>query len=399
MSGHLAENIVYFGRALRKAGLPLGPKSILEAVEAVDVARIGTREDLYWTLHSVMVKRRDHSMVFDQAFRIFWRRRALIEKMMQQFMRSVPADPSTKGEEANRRVAEALLENELQNTTREEPQTEIDIDARMTLSNAEVLRSRDFEQMSAAEIDEAKHQIAQLVLPVNAVVTRRFGPARRGSSIDMRRTMRASLRAGGAGIELRMRAPSTRHPPVVALCDISGSMSTYSRIFLHFLHALSRSGRRVSSFLFATELSNITRHLRSTKDPDEALATCGRQVRDWDGGTRIAGALHQFNKRWSRRVLGQGAIVLLITDGLERDVDAGLASELDRLRRSCRRLIWLNPLLRFDGFEARAKGIRTMLPHVDEFRSIHNLNSMQDLCEALRATHLSDADPRRYLVA
>ena len=174
-------------------------------------------------------------------------------------------------------------------------------------------------------------------------------------------------------------------------------MSQYSRIFLHFLHALSKSGRRVSSFLFATELSNISRALKGTKDPDAALAQCGRQVRDWDGGTRISSALHAFNRRWSRRVLGQGAVVLLITDGLERDLDGGLAKELDRVHRSCRRLIWLNPLLRFDAFEAKAGGIRAMLPHVDEFRTFHNLNAIADLCLALQADGRVAADPKRYL--
>ncbi len=396
MSGHLAENIAYFARALRAAGLPLGPKSVLEAVEAVGQARIGNREDFYWTLHSVLVKRREHMVLFDQAFRIFWRRRALLEKMMQQFMHAAPGDPDQKREEASRRIADALFHDE-PDLTPKPPEPEIELDARMTVSDTEILRSRDFEQMSAAEIEQAKREIAKLVMPLNLVQTRRYKPDLRGHLIDPRRSMRASMRAGGAGIELRMRSFADRHPPVVALCDISGSMSQYSRIFLHFLHALSRSGRKVSSFLFATELSNITRSLQGTKDPDVALAACGRQVRDWDGGTRISAALHSFNKQWSRRVLGQGAIVLLITDGLEREVDASLAKELDRLRRSSRRLIWLNPLLRFDGFQAKALGIRAMLPHVDEFRTLHNLNAIADLCVALQAGRTIDANPARFL--
>ena len=171
-------------------------------------------------------------------------------------------------------------------------------------------------------------------------------------------------------------------PPIVALLDISGSMSQYTRLFLHFLHAVTDARKRVHTFLFGTRLTNVTRALKAT-DPDEALAACSASVLDWSGGTRIATSLHDFNKQWARRVLTQGAIVLLITDGLERDPDERLGFEIDRLHRSCRRLIWLNPLLRFDGFEAKARGIQAMLPHVDELRPIHNLESMGDLCRAL----------------
>jgi uncharacterized protein with von Willebrand factor type A (vWA) domain len=181
----------------------------------------------------------------------------------------------------------------------------------------------------------------------------------------------------------------------VALCDISGSMSAYSRVLLHFLHALGDT-RRVDTFLFGTQLTFVSRELR-LKDPDAALAACSGAVGDWSGGTRIATALQDFNRHWSRRVLGQGAIVLLITDGLERDAGADLAAAMDRLHRSCRRLIWLNPLLRFDKFEARARGIRAMLPHVDEFRSIHSLAAVADLVRALAADGAGSADPRRYL--
>jgi uncharacterized protein with von Willebrand factor type A (vWA) domain len=180
----------------------------------------------------------------------------------------------------------------------------------------------------------------------------------------------------------------------VALMDISGSMAEYSRLFLHFLHAVAETRRRVHSFVFATRLTNISRELTS-RDPDEALARASGRVQDWEGGTRIAHALHEFNRHWSRRVLGQGAIVLLFTDGLEREVTGELAFEMDRLKRSCRRLIWLNPLLRFDAFEARAAGIRTMLPYVDEFRPIHSLASMEELCQALsRRTGAGDLRQR-----
>jgi uncharacterized protein len=399
--GHLAENITYFARALRKAGLPVGPKAVLEAVHAVDVAEIGTKTDFYWTLHSVFVKKQEHSLVFDQAFRIFWRRRALIEKMMQTLMRLAPGNPNDKREQANKRVADAFYKEPEQpkpDDDDEKIEQKLDIDARFTMSDREQLKSRDFEQMSADEIALAKREIAQLSLPMNKVPIRRLGPASKGL-IDPRRTMRASMRSGGDIIDLQFRDNREKHPPLVALCDISGSMSQYSRVFLHFLHTLAKSGRKVSAFLFATELTNITRSLKATRDPDVALQACGKTVRDWDGGTRISGALHDFNRHWSRRVLGQGAIVLLITDGLERVLDDSLAFEMQRLHGSCRRLVWLNPLLRYDQFEARAAGIRAMLPHVDEFRTLHTLNSMEALCEALSSNTRHSTDPRRWLKA
>jgi uncharacterized protein with von Willebrand factor type A (vWA) domain len=249
--------------------------------------------------------------------------------------------------------------------------------------------------MTAAEIAAAQREMAQLRLPFDCVRTRRL-VAGGDTVIDLRRTLRAAMRSGGDLIDIACRQPGEKHPPIVALCDISGSMADYSRLFLHFLHAISEKGRRVHAFVFATRLTNITRALRA-RDPDEALERASRDVKDWDGGTRISHCLERFNKDWSRRVLGQGALVLLITDGLERQVDTVLARELDRLHRSSRRLIWLNPLLRFDGFEARAAGIRTMLPHVDEFRTIHNLRSMADLVKALDRRADAAADPRAWL--
>jgi uncharacterized protein with von Willebrand factor type A (vWA) domain len=197
-------------------------------------------------------------------------------------------------------------------------------------------------------------------------------------------------------IALARREQAEKHPPIVALCDISGSMADYTRLFLHFLHTLTDARRRVQTFLFGTRLTNVTRALKS-RDPDEALMRCSQQVQDWSGGTRIATCLHEFNRHWSRRVLGQGAVVLLFTDGLERDSSDDLTREMDRLHRSCRKLVWLNPLLRFDGFEAKAQGIRAMLPHVDEFRPIHNLQSMDALVAALSADRAADADPRAWL--
>jgi len=390
--GRLAENILYFARALRAAGMPVGPGSVLDAVQALQVAHVGNREDFYWTLHAVFVKRHEHSVLFDQAFRIFFRRRGLIDKMIAAMLpETLPTAPKAP-EAGAQRIQDALFAAD-----KERPEErEVEVDARLTVSDREVLQKKDFAQMTAAEIALAKDAIARLALPLDLVKTRRLAPHRLGHMIDVRRTLRASMKAGGAVIDLKYLGPRVKEPPIVALLDISGSMSQYTRLFLHFLHAITDARKRVTTFLFGTRLTNVTRAIRQ-RDPDEALAACGANVADWSGGTRIATSLHAFNKEWARRVLGQGAVVLLITDGLERDADDTLSFEMDRLHRSCRRLIWLNPLLRFEGFEARAKGVRTMLPHVDELRPIHNLDSMIELVRALSGAPVTGYDPKKML--
>jgi uncharacterized protein with von Willebrand factor type A (vWA) domain len=394
---HLPDNIAYFARALRKAGLPVGPGTVLDALAAIEAAGIGGRDDFYWTLHSVFVTRHEHSPLFEQAFHIFFRRRGLLEKMiaaMSPIAPSLAADRQ-KQEPGALRVNEAL-QPKVERDQKKKRETEIS--AELLASSTELLQTKDFAQMTVAEVAEAQRRIAKLVMPDDAVVTRRFIADPRGPRIDPRASFRRSLRSGGAVIELARRRRRMRHPPIVALCDVSGSMDEYTRIFLHFLHALMEARGRVQVFLFATRLTNVTRQLRA-RDPDEALARCGAIVKDWAGGTRIADALHDFNRDWSRRALSGGPLVLLFTDGLERRVDHDLAFEMDRLHRSCRRLVWLNPLLRYGGFEARAAGIRTMLPHADEFRPIHNLASIADLCAALQVTRDARSDPRRFIAA
>jgi uncharacterized protein with von Willebrand factor type A (vWA) domain len=391
-NGRLAENIVYFARALRAAGIPVGPGAVLDALEALKVAGVGTREDFYWTLHAVFVKRHEHSVLFDQAFRIFFRRRGYIDQLLAMMLPQALVAPQTPQAGATR-VHEALFAG-LDDKLKKE--REVEVDARMTVSDREVLQRKDFAQMTAAEIAAAKDAMKRLVLPLAELRTRRLTPHRHGHLIDIRRTLRASMKGGGDFIDLRFIGPKTRPPPLVALLDISGSMSQYSRIFLHFLHALTDARKRVGTFLFGTRLSNVTRALRE-RDPDDALAACSAAVPDWSGGTRIASSLRAFNRLWARRVLAQGAVVLLITDGLERDADDTLAFEMDRLHRSCRRLIWLNPLLRFEGFEARARGIKAMLPQVDEMRPIHNLESITGLVAALAYGGSGSADPKFWL--
>jgi hypothetical protein len=390
--GRLAENILYFARALRAAGIPVGSGAVLDALAAVTAAGVGTREDFYWTLHAVFVKRHEHSVLFDQAFRIFFRRRGYLDQLLAMMLPQAPTAPQAPRAGATR-VHEALFSGL---DDRLKKRREVELDTRLTVSDREVLQKKDFAQMTSAEIAAAQEAMKKLVLPLAEVRTRRLAPHPHGHLIDTRRTLRASLKGGGDFIDLRFIGPKTKPPPIVALLDISGSMSQYSRVFLHFLHTLTDARKRVSSFLFGTRLSNVTRALRQ-RDPDDALAACSASAPDWSGGTRIASSLRTFNKLWARRVLTQGAIVLLITDGLERDADDTLAFEIDRLHRSCRRLVWLNPLLRFDGFEARARGITTMLPHVDEFRPIHNLESIAGLVAALQHGGDRAGDPRAWM--
>src|SRR4051794_37900659 len=376
-TGHMADNVVGFARALRAAGIPVGPGAVIDALNALQAIEIGNRADVYTTLEAIFVKRHEHMLIFAQAFDLFFRAAEDWKHMLDSV--PLPDQARKKPAPASRRVQEALSHPRRSET----PQVQ-EREIKLSVSDNEVLQKKDFAQMSATEIANATRAIAQMKLPQAELRTRRYQPDARGLRLDMRRTLRRSLRTGGDIVDIHRLGRIDKPVPIVALLDISGSMSEYTRLFLHFLHAITDARKRVSVFLFGTRLTNVTRSLRA-RDPDEALARCSSSVEDWAGGTRIATSLHSFNKLWGRRVLGQGAIVLLISDGLEREADDKLAFEMDRLHRSCRRLIWLNPLLRYGGFEARAQGIKMMLPHVDEFRPVHNLTSMEGLIGALSA--------------
>jgi uncharacterized protein with von Willebrand factor type A (vWA) domain len=383
IGGSLLANLMHFARTLRAAGLPVGPGKVIDAVTAVQAIGIINRSDFYWTLHAVFVNRPDQRLIFDQAFHVFWRNPDLLKKMMGLVLPQLRFEGvEDQGAAMARRLAEALHPDRGEDSSETE-EAETELDAAMTFSDREQLRGMDFEKMSLEELARAKAASAKLRLPVQDVPTRRFAPDRRGARADLRATMRAALRSGGL-IELKRRSPRRRPPPLVVLCDISGSMSRYSRVFLHFMHSVTNDRDRVHTFVFGTRLTNITRYLRH-RDVDLALERVADAVVDWSGGTRIGHCLAEFNRMWSRRLLGQGAIVLLITDGLDRDAGTGLAHEMDRLHRSCRRLIWLNPLLRYEGFEPRSLGMRAMMPYVDEFRPVHNLESLETLIEVLSA--------------
>jgi len=384
--GRLVENVMHFGRVLRKAGLPIGPGQVLKSIEALRAVEITDRDQFYWALHAALVNRRDQRELFDQAFHVFWRNPRILDRMMSMVLPDMEA-PDVPGQEEDqliRRVADALSAAE--GTVRREEKPEVEVHAEMTWSDEEVLRGMDFEAMSADEMELAKRAMARMRLPIAERPIRRFRPNPAGRRADLRATLRPQLRSGGDIMPLKRKKRLRRPPPLVILCDISGSMAQYSRMLLHFMHALTNDRDRVHTFLFGTRLTNVTRYLRQ-KDIDAALEQISEVVEDWSGGTRLGTCLRDFNQHWSRRVLGQGAVVLLITDGLDRDGGDGLSREMERLHKSCRRLIWLNPLLRFEGFEPRSLGARAMMPHVDEFRPAHNLNSLADLASVLSRPH------------
>ena len=375
----LAPNLLAFGRVLRRAGLPVGPAEALGAAEALSHVPVSDRDAFRAALRATMIHRRDHFEVFDAAFDLFWRNP---EAPLGAYDPDEPPPESLPP--AARRVSDAMPGATPPAPPSGEPERRDD--AALTVSERERLNRLDFEAMTAEEMAEAKRAIRRLTLPLAERPTRRFRPDPSGPRADLRATIRASMRMGGEITAISRRRRVTQPPPLVLLCDVSGSMARYAQILLHFLHAVANHRARVHSFVFGTRLTNITRALRN-RDPEVAFQAVSHILPDWSGGTRIGEALDRFNRLWARRVLGQGAVVLLITDGLDRGGAEGLAEAAERLSHSCRRLIWLNPLLRYAGFQPRAAGIRALLPHVHEHRQVHNLNSLSALVATLSASN------------
>jgi hypothetical protein len=377
--GRIADNILHFGRLLRAAGLPVGPDRIVLATRAVMAAGIDSPKVLYWTLHATFVGKRTEHDIFNQAFLMFWKDPGFLEQMMSLMLPAQRADALPQ-RPLSRRLAESLMRAEpAPDRPREE---KVEIDAVGSFSQDEVSHTKDFDQMSAAELALARRAIRELMLRTREIRTRRFTRGARPERLDLRAMLRATAATGGDGLAPVWKERRWRRPPLVVLCDISGSMDTYARVFLHFLYALTNEGDRVSAFLFGTHLSNVTRDL-ANRDPDVAIAKVSCGVTDWSGGTRIGTALEDFNKHWARRVLGQNATVLLFTDGLDRDGGEGIETAARRLRAMSRRLVWLNPLLRYDRYEPIAAGARALAHHVSETRPCHNLASLAELARAL----------------
>jgi len=379
--GRIAENILHFGRLLRASGLPVGPDKIVTATRAVIAAGIESPKVLYWTLHAVFVNRRSEHDIFNQAFLMFWKDPGYLEQMMSLMLPSSPEPGAPPQQTLSRRLSESLLAGNDRKPPEPEQQ-EIEFDTIGTFSDSDVSQTKDFEQMSAEEQVAARRAIRNLMLTTRPIRTRRFERGHRPERLDLRRLMRETAAKGGDSLQPAWKQRRWRRPPIVVLCDISGSMDTYARVFLHFLYALTNESDRVSAFLFGTHLSNVTREL-SNRDPDAAISKVAHQVTDWSGGTRIGAALDDFNKHWARRVLGQNATVLLFTDGLDREGGEGIERAARKLRANSRRLVWLNPLLRYDRYEPIAAGARALAAHITDLKPCHNLTSLADLAKAL----------------
>ena len=392
LPGHLADNVMHFGRVLRQAGMPVPTDRIQLALTALQVAGLESKRDFHDTLAACFIDRAEHRELFEQAFYLYWRDPDLAGRMMAMLLPRVQAKTEQAPVPENRRLGEALFPHQpnLRNPAPQPAPEKLEVDATLTFNERELLQKADFDTMTADEWRQAQRLLRQMAPLFEPIATRRSerapGPGSH-ARIDGRTTLQALARGGGELWQMRWRRPRLKPAPLVVLADISGSMSRYSRMLLHFTHALGHADARVESFVFGTRLTRITRDLRQ-KDPDIAIGRVMREVKDWSGGTRITACLHDFNQRWARRTLSCRATVLLISDGLEHGTPDDprcdhLRFEMERLHKSCRKLIWLNPLLRFDQFQPRAAGIKAMLPNVDEFLPVHNRQSLQQLVQVL----------------
>ncbi len=384
-SGHLFEHLVLFGRFLRALGLDVGPGQIITLGEALNYIDITNRQEFFHAARAILVHRREDLPVFDLAFEYFWRPRRnpllipveVNPELIRRQLRMPPLEMfRPAGDKPPERKRDDLVVLEKQ----------------LTYSPVEVLRKKNFEAFTWEEVQQAKALMKTLVWRISPRRTRRRRPGRDRRRPDFRRLIRRNLRHGGELVELAFREPKFKPRPLVVLCDISGSMERYSRMLLHFVHTLTNGLDRVEAFVFGTRLTRITRQLKR-KEIDEALAEVVRVVDDWSGGTRIGDAIKTFNYRWARRVLGQGAVVLIISDGWDRGDVSVLAREMARLQRSCYRLIWLNPLAGMRGFEPLARGLQAALPFVDDFLPAHNIESLEQLGKLLST--LDEGRPAR----
>ncbi len=385
-AGRLADNVVHFARVLRKAGLPVGTDRALLALQALELTGLSARSELHDVLEACLTSRAEHRPLFDQAFHVFWRDPHLLGDIMR--MRPPAGGPGgdLHRPAASRRLIDALLGSGGTPQADVTPRGHSRAHIQPSWSDRERLRTMDFEAMTAEESLAAEGAIAALEPLLARRLTRRQSAARAGERLALRQLLRDSGRRGGELVELPRLRRRTRLEPLCVIVDISGSMSRYSRMFLHFTHALMSGPRsadlRVSAFVFGTRLTNVSR-LLGRCDPDEALNRVAKAVPDWSGGTRIAACLREFNQRWARRMPLAGATVLLVTDGLELAEIDTLGEQAQRLERSCRRILWLNPLLRYDAFAPKARGVRALLPHVDEMLPVHNIESLERLVLAL----------------
>lgn len=386
-SGYLLKNLVLFGRLLRLMGLDVGSSEMIEAARALQWIEMGRKMDLYHALRAVLVRRHEDYPLFDQAFRAFWRRGSDANTQRLEMI----ADPRLMPKPL-RLPQRALAAGAGEARPRDEEN--VSVHSLQSYSQNEILRRKDFGSFTWEEVQAAKRLMQQMQWRVGERHTRRRRPINSGEYLDLRRVVRDNLRHGGEFLSLAWKRRKTKPRPLVILCDISGSMEQYTRMILHFIHTIS-SGfgfDRVEAFLFSTRLTRITRPL-AFKDVDDAMDAVEAQVEDWSGGTRIGEAMHKFNFTWARRVLGRGAVVMIISDGWDRGDAELLAKEMERLQKSAHRLIWLNPLIGSEGYQPLTQGLVAALPYVDDFLSVRNLNSLEEL--GRRLSELSQHRPAR----
>lgn len=378
MSGQFVHNLLLFGRVLRRLGLDVNPGRMMDLISALDIIEIGNKSDFFYAARTLLVHEREDLELFDEAFELFWRRPAQNwDAQWQGFVRRrrkpgpIITHPPLK---------EAPPQTNDPDPTSGESLSIIEVTR--TYSDREVLRHKNFAEMNAEESEAVKQLMSHLLWKVNERRTRRRRPGK-GNWIDMRRTLRRSLHNGGEVFNWAYREPKLKPRPLVVIADISGSMERYTRLLLHFIYGMKAAlSQPLEAFVFSTRLTRITRPLQ-IRDLDLALKNVSDLVNDWAGGTRIGESLKAFNFEWGRRVLGRGAIVLIISDGWDRGDVELLRREMARLKRNCHRLIWLNPLLGASDYEPLTRGIQAALPHIDNFLPVHNLASLEDLADRL----------------
>ena len=379
-NNYLLHNLILFGRLLRALGMDVNPGRMIDLVHALEHVNLARKADFYFTARSLLVHDREDLPLFDQAFELFWRaprEKTLFSELFQ---------PGTETPRDEPLVATAELEKVEQDSDPNEADDEVQeiIEITRTYSTRELLYHKDFGELTQDEMQAVKWFMAQMVWELGLRRTRRQRPGR-GQRLDLRRSLRRNLRYGGELIEWPSRQFKYKPRPLIVIADISGSMERYTRLLLHFIYGLAKKlEQQVEAFVFSTHLTRITRQLRN-KEIDRALEEVSYEVSDWSGGTRIGDSLKTFNFEWGRRVLGRGAIVLLISDGWDRGDPELLRKEIGRLQRSCHRLIWLNPLLGSAQYEPLTRGMQAALPYIDDFLPVHNLASLEDL-----ATHLQN---------
>ncbi len=392
-TGALLGNLLRFGQLLRAAGLEAGPGRMVTAAQALECVDIRQRTDVFVALRAALVSRREDLELFDYAFGLFFREMEQTLPGFSPIERPAAASPrsreSATPEAEDRTPALAAPDWTRLRIGPAPTGAPAEMVLAATYSTVEVLRHKDFEKMSPAELEVARRLMQALAVAVARRRSRRLRRSATGHLLDLRRLMRLNLREGGEMVRLAWRGPKWKRRPLVLLCDISGSMERYSRLLLHFVHAVKTAVDDVEAFVFATRLTRITRHLR-THDVDAAVAAVSAAVQDWASGTRIGEALRDFNRRWGRRVLGQGALVVIISDGWDRGQVAVLREEMARLQRACFRLVWMNPLLGQPDYQPLTVGMEAALPYVDDFMSAHNLTSLEAL-----AALLGEEDRRR----